>query len=192
MAAIRLATATDAAAICAIYRPIVETTVISFETEPPGETEMRRRIRETLHTHPWLVAEHGGEVIGYAYAGPHRSRAAYQWSAEVSVYVHPAHQRQGHAGRLYRALLSTLRLQGFLNAYAGIALPNPASVRLHESLGFRPVGVYERIGFKAGMWHDVGWWQLRLQEVEEEPAPPRSLSELSMAPALADALRSDA
>ncbi len=124
-------------------------------------------------THPWLVAERGGELLGYAYACRHRERPAYRWSTDVSVYVDEGHWRQGVARRLYASLFEHLRRQGFRAACAGITLPNVASVALHECLGFAPVGVYRRIGWKAGAWRDVGWWQLELSmEDHEPPAEP--------------------
>lgn len=172
---LRLATEADAAAVRAIYAPLVETTAISFEAVPPSVEEIARRVRTTLATHPWLVAEADGALAGYAYAGPHRSRSAYQWSAEVSVYVGAASRRQGVAHRLYRALFEVLRLQGFANAYAGITLPNAPSEAFHAACGFEPVGVYRRVGFKHGAWHDVAWSQLRLRE-DDDPAPPRPLA----------------
>ncbi len=172
---VRLATEADAPAIRAIYAPLVEETVISFEHAPPSEDEMAKRIRTTLATHPWLVIEIDGEVAGYAYAGSHRSRTAYQWVAEVSVYVHPEYRRRRVAQALCTALFDGLRFLGYVNAYAGIALPNEASVTLHEALGFEPVGIYRRVGFKHEAWHDVGWWQLRLQE-DDAPEPPRPLA----------------
>ena len=174
MTRLRLATEADALAIHTIYAPLVEETVISFEHAPPSEEEIARRIRTTLATHPWLVAEIDGAVAGYAYAGPHRGRTAYQWATEVSVYVHAGYRRRGVGHALYAGLFDALRLLGFVNAYAGIALPNPASVALHEGLGFEPVGVYRRVGFKHGTWHDVGWWQLRLRE-DAAPQPPHAL-----------------
>ena len=137
---------------------------------------MRERIGTTLETLPWLVAERDGAVAGYAYAGPHRSRAAYRWSADVSVYVGEVHRERGVGRGLYRALLAVLRLQGFFNAYAGIALPNPASVGLHELMGFERVGVYESVGYKHGEWHDVGWWAKTLQDHDDDPEPPRALA----------------
>jgi L-amino acid N-acyltransferase YncA len=121
---------------------------------------------------PWLVCEHRGELLGYAYASPHRVRAAYQWSVDVSVYIHAQARRSGVGRGLYRSLFALLTLQGFYHAYAGITLPNPASVGLHESLGFQPVGVYRSVGYKLGAWHDVGWWQLALQERVPAPEPP--------------------
>jgi L-amino acid N-acyltransferase YncA len=174
-AAVRLATPEDAAAVQGIYAPIVRDTVISFEVQPPSVAEMQQRIVDTLARWPWLVCEHDGEVLGYAYAGKYRVRAAYQWSVDVSVYIHERARRRGIGRALYRALLGSLALQGFYNAQAGITLPNVGSVRLHESIGFRPIGVYRKIGYKLGAWHDVGWWQLVLQAHTAAPLPPREL-----------------
>jgi L-amino acid N-acyltransferase YncA len=171
-ATIRLATEQDAEGTLAIYAPIVRTTPISFELEPPGVDEMRQRIADTLAYLPWLVCEDHGAMLGYAYASKHRVRAAYQWSVDVSVYVHAPARRAGVGRALYTSLLKILVLQGYYNALAGIALPNPASVGFHEALGFRPVGVYRAIGYKLGAWYDVGWWQLALQESSLRPDPP--------------------
>jgi phosphinothricin acetyltransferase len=175
-AVIRLATERDAEQIAAIYAPNVTHTIISFEFEPPTAHEMRRRIEATLQRYPWLVCErHDGTVLGYAYAGAHGSRVAYQWSVDVSVYVHEDARRMGVARALYASLFAALKLQGFYNAYAGATLPNPASVGLHESVGFRPVGVYRGVGYKLGAWHDVGWWHLPLRERVAHPDPPAEL-----------------
>jgi L-amino acid N-acyltransferase YncA len=172
---IRLATAADAAAVAAIYGPIVEDTSISFETAVPGAAEMAGRIESVLAYAPWLVWADGGEVQGYAYASRHNDRAAYLWSVNVSVYVHAAHRRRGLARSLYACLFELLRLQGFYTAHAGITLPNAPSVATHESLGFALVGVYRSVGFKRGAWHDVGWWQLPLRAREGVPRPPGGL-----------------
>jgi len=180
---IRLATTADAPGAQAIYAPVVRETAISFELEPPTVEEMRRRIVKTLERWPWLVCERHGEVLGYVYAGPHRTRPAYQWSVDVSVYVHASARRSGVGRALYRSLLSLLTLQGFCQAYAGITLPNPASVGLHESLGFTPVRVYRGVGYKLGAWHDVGWWQLTLQAHVSPPAAPRDLGAVCESPA---------
>ncbi|MBV9868874.1 MAG: N-acetyltransferase [Abitibacteriaceae bacterium] len=172
---IRLAHAADAAQVQGIYRPYVTDTVISFEIEPPSTAAMRQRIENTLPHFPWLVCEHQGAVIGYVYAAAHSARAAYLWSVDVSVYIHQHHHRAGVGKALYASLFEMLRLQGFYNAYAGATLPNPASVGLHEAMGFQPVGVYEAVGYKFGAWHSVGWWQLALQQRVATPAPPLAL-----------------
>jgi L-amino acid N-acyltransferase YncA len=170
---IRTARPADAPAIAAIYAPIVESTTISFELEAPTVDEMRRRIESTLEHLPWLVAVDGSDAVqGYAYAGRHRERAAYQWSVDVTAYVHEALRGQGIGKALYGRLFEELVALGYCQAFAGIALPNAASIGLHESVGFEPLGVYRRVGYKRGTWHDVGWWQKSLQAVEH-PAPPR-------------------
>lgn len=176
--AIRLATESDAGRITDIYAPIVSDTIISFEWESPTADEMRGRIENTLERFPWLVYEPHGSVLGYAYAGAHRSRGAYQWSVDVSAYVHEEERRQGVGRALYTSLFAILALQGFYNACAGIALPNPASVGMHESVGFRPVGVYRAVGYKFDAWHDVGWWQLTLQDKTSFPESPVDLPEV--------------
>lgn len=180
---IRLATGRDGAAVAEIYRPMVASTAISFEVDPPDEREMRRRIEETLSDFPWLVCEDRGRVIGYAYGTCHRVRAAYQWSVDTSVYVHPDFHRGGVGRGLYTSLFRVLGAQGFVNAYAGITLPNPRSVGLHEAMGFRPVGVYRKVGYKLGEWHDVGWWQLLLQPQPPTPRLPLNLRRIEDDPA---------
>jgi L-amino acid N-acyltransferase YncA len=175
-ARIRIAGAHDAQAIAEIYRPFVERTAISFETEPPTRQQIEHRISETMATHPWLVCEVGQQVAGYAYATRHRARAAYQWSVDTSVYVDERHWRQGIARGLYASLFPILAVQGFCNAFAGIALPNPGSVGLHEAMGFTPIGVYERVGYKLGAWRDVGWWQRPLTALERPPEQPLNLA----------------
>jgi len=169
---IRLATLSDAEAIAAIYRPIVETTAISFETVAPDRDEMAQRLADTLASYPWLVCEVDGRLAGYAYATKHRVRAAYQWSVDTSVYVDAACRRSGAGRGLYQSLFAILAAQGFFNAFAGIALPNAASVALHEAVGFAPLGVYRHVGFKLGAWHDVGWWQLGLRAHGASPDAP--------------------
>lgn len=172
MGSIRLADARDAAAVAAVYRPFVDSTVISFETEPPDEREMRGRILDTLETFPWLVYESDGAVVGYAYATKHRVRAAYRWSVDTAVYIDAAHHRRGIGRGLYASLFAILAQQRYVNAYAGITLPNPASVGLHEAAGFQPVGIYRQVGHKLGAWHDVGWWELALRDRPKEPEEP--------------------
>src|SRR4051794_15900797 len=165
----------DGAACARIYAPYVEDHVASFEQVAPDATEMARRIADTSRTHPWLVLERDGTVGGFAYGAPHRARAAYRWAADVSVYVDPTHHGSGAGRALYAELLERLRAQRLYTVCAGITLPNAASVALHESFGFTLVGVYRAIGFKAGAWRDVGWWQLALRPPDDhpdEPAPP--------------------
>lgn len=174
--------AADAASVAAIYRPAVEASIASFEEIAPAAEDMAARMRAILDRTPWLVAEVDGVVAGYAYAAGHRERAGYRWSVDISVYVDGAAHRRGIGRGLYDALLPILRRQGFVNAYAGIALPNPASVALHEAIGMRLVGVYERVGFKFGAWHDVAWYQLRLLEPAGVPAEPIPLPELEPPP----------
>jgi phosphinothricin acetyltransferase len=165
----------DAAACAAIYAPAVAAAT-SFEEEAPAAGAMAERIARTTATHPWLVAEVGGEVVGFAYACEHRARAAYRWAVDVSIYIAEGNRGGGVGRELYGELFERLRAQGFRVACAGVTLPNVASVALHESLGFVPVGVYRRIGWKRGAWHDVGWWQLELDPDGEgppgEPSPP--------------------
>jgi phosphinothricin acetyltransferase len=175
---IRFAAETDATQLLEIYAPIVTATAISFEEEPPTRPEMAGRIRGTLEQYPWLVCEEAGHVLGYAYAAGYRSRSAYRWAVEVTVYVRPEAQQRGVASALYTSLLGILRLQGFINALAGIALPNDASVALHEQFGFKPVGVLQDVGFKLTRWHDVEWWALHLQEASDPPDVPKPLPEV--------------
>jgi phosphinothricin acetyltransferase len=173
--AIRFADVGDAAGIAAIYAPNVAASAISFEAEPPTPAAMRERIESTLALLPWLVCERGGELLGYAYASPHSERAAYAWSLNVSVYVAAGGRRQGIGRALYTSLFALARLGGYYSAHAAVTLPNAASVGLHESLGFLPVGVFRAVGFKRGAWHDVGWWQLELRPRSGVPAPPLAL-----------------
>lgn len=166
----------DAAACAAIYAPHVDSAPTSFEERPPNTAEMGARIQRVSATHPWLVAAAGGEPVGYAYACRYMERPAYRWAASVSVYVAEGQRGQGLGTRLYEALLERLRRQRFQIACAGITLPNQPSVALHERLGFTAVGVSRRVGWKAGAWRDVGWWQLELvpagPETPAEPLPP--------------------
>ena len=185
---IRLAMAEDAEAILAIYAPIVRDSAISFELEPPTLAEMRGRIDAGAPSLPWLVCERAGALLGYAYAGPHRTRAAYRWSVETSVYVAAGAQRHGVARALYSSLVAILGLQGYRNLYAIITLPNPASVAFHEALAFAPIGVHRGAGHKLGAWHDVGWWQRRIGEDVHDPTPPLPLSAVCSLPRWESAL----
>lgn len=182
MTAIRLAALHDAAAIQAIYAPIVRETAISFELEAPSVDEIAGRMDKTVKSFPWLVYEYDQQIVGYAYATKHRERAAYQWSVDVTVYVQPNRHRSGIGRALYTTLFSLLRLQGFYSAYAGIALPNDKSIGLHRALGFEAVGVYHNVGCKLGRWHDVSWWQLKLQEPVPVPSAPLPLDAIQDSP----------
>jgi phosphinothricin acetyltransferase len=179
---LRLATERDGAGVAEIYDPIVRSTAISFEVDPPGEIEMSRRIGKTLPAYPWLVCEHHGRIAGYAYASSHKPRAAYQWSVETSVYIHADFRRCGVGRGLYQSLFQILKAQGFCSVYAGATLPNAGSAGLHESAGFQPVGIYRNAGYKMGSWHDVGWWQLALQPQPVTPQPPLSIDQLRSDP----------
>lgn len=176
---IRVATTDDAAAIADIYRLYVEESAISFEHVAPGPVRMVERIERTLQTYPWLVFDEG-EVLGYAYASPFGDREAYRWSATVSVYVRQGFARKGIGRRLLAPLLEVLERQGHVAAFAGITLPNPSSVGLFESFGFEPVGVQRGVGFKAGAWRDVGWWQRDLGSRPARPERPVPFAALSL------------
>lgn len=169
----------DAERIAEIYRPHVDDGVASFEEKAPTAEEMAERMRSVLAWTPWLVAEdENGRVIGYAYASRHRERAGYRWSVDISVYVHQEWQRRGVGRELYTELLAILRRQGFVNVYAGITLPNPGSVRLHESIGMRLIGVYEGVGYKFAQWLDVAWYGMPLVEPAGRPTDPLPFPEL--------------
>jgi len=161
---IRSATRHDAAAIHAIYAPFVEKTVISFEEIPPTIDEMEGRIEATLKSYPYVVAEREGQIVGYAYAGPHQERSAYRFSVEVTAYVAEGAWRSGVGRALYSVLLPELAQKGFHAAFAGVTLPNPGSVGLLEAVGFEYLGVYREVGFKFGQRLDVGWWQSLLSK----------------------------
>ena len=177
---LRPATSADAARIAEIYEPSVTESSTSFEEAPPNARDMAARVESTLETHPWLVCTERGHVIGYAYAAPHRSRHAYQWSTEVSVYIDRDAHRRGAASRLYRTLFDVLARQGYANVYAGITLPNEASVAFHRAIGFETIGTYELIGYKRGAWHDVLWLGMRLEiDDSRPPAAPIPFAQLA-------------
>lgn len=177
---IRFAREDDAAAIAEIYGPSVQAAAISFETEAPDAQEMKRRLAHTMPQHPWLVCEVAGlsttpgarRVAGYAYASKHQERSAYRWSVNVSVYIDERCRRAGIGRGLYTSLFAILNAQGYVNAYAGITLPNPGSVGLHEAMGFEQLVVYRNVGYKFGAWHDVGWWQRPLAAPAPSPSEP--------------------
>ena len=169
---IRTATTRDAAACAAVYAPYVTDTAISFETEPPSTAEMARRIDDA---HAWFVLEDDGHVAGFAYAHRFAERAAYRWSCETSIYLERGRRRTGAGRALYVALFERLRDTGFCRALAGMTLPNEASAGLHRALGFEPAGVYRRVGWKHGAWHDVAWVQKDLRATEGCTLPPGPL-----------------
>jgi L-amino acid N-acyltransferase YncA len=164
----RAARASDAEQLLAIYRPFVEQTAVSFELEAPSLHEFSARITKALAGWHWLVAEHDGQCLGYAYGSMHRDRPAYRWSVEVSAYVHQDYRRKGVGKALYLELFSALAARGFCRALAGVTLPNEASVALHSSVGFTPVGTFAAVGRKFDAWHDVSWFQRKLRDL-----PPR-------------------
>ncbi len=178
-ATFRLATIEDASQIQVIYAPIVKDTFISFEEVVPDISEIGERIQKTLTQYPYLICEIDGQVAGYAYASAFRPRAAYQWVTETTIYVHPDFHRQGIARGLYTTLLNVLCEQGYLNVIGVIALPNDASVNLHENLGFKKIGVFENMGYKINGWRDTGWWQLELNPMPSNPQPPQPIANIS-------------
>jgi phosphinothricin acetyltransferase len=169
---IRTASPSDSGDIVRIYAPYVTNTAITFDEEVPTVAMMSGKIRDTLAKHPFLVAELGERVVGYAYASEFRPRASFRWSVETTVYVSRDSQRQGVGRALYNVLLSTLTRQGFVTAYGVITLPGVASVALHESFGFARIAVFHAVGFKLGAWHDVGFWERRLNTATNRPTEP--------------------
>jgi phosphinothricin acetyltransferase len=172
---IRLAQPDDASEIQRLYAPVVRETAISFEVAVPSVGQMRTRLMTARTTYPWFVAYAGRKLIGYAYASQHRVRQAYRWSVDVGVYVDPTAHLRGVASALYRVLFDTLRSQHFTAAFAGIVLPNEASIALHQRFGFELVGTYRNVGYKAGAWRDVSWWQLDLENRRNPPPEPEPL-----------------
>ncbi|MEO7997308.1 MAG: N-acetyltransferase family protein [Gemmatimonadaceae bacterium] len=175
---IRLATVADGDAIARIYRPAVIDSATSFEIVAPQGKEMGVRVERTLQRTPWLVCENGNDVVGYAYANTHHERPAYQWSVDTTVYVREDQHRTGVGRALYMSLFAILVRQGFYSAYAGITLPNEASIGLHTSIGFTPVGVYRGVGFKHGAWRDIAWLERELAPRNRMPNHPVSLPTL--------------
>ena len=166
---VRHANEDDAEACAAIYAPYVTDTAITFEYEPPSADEMARRIAAAQRAHAWLVLEDDGRVVGYAYGGPYKERAAYRWSSEVSVYLETGRRRSGSGRLLYEALFERLAERGFHTLVAGMTLPNDASEGLHRAMGFEPIGIFRRVGWKHGQWRDVAWAQRSLGTEDEPP-----------------------
>ena len=175
----RLAMPEDAQSVLDIYAPIVFNTSISFEETPPNEIEMRARIEKTIEKYPWIVAtKSDSKILGYAYASSHRERSAYKWSVDVSVYVGEEFRGQNLGKKLYKELFKILQKQNYYRAFAGIVLPNEASICLHESMGFTRLGTYRDVGYKHNKWHDVGWWELTLKGPDLLPNAPLRLKEM--------------
>ena len=169
---VRSASQADAEACAAIYAPYVTDTAITFEAVSPTTEEMAARISAALRSHAWMVLEDEGRVVGYAFGGPFKSRAAYRWSCEVSVYIERGRRRTDAGRALYEALFARLAERGFRTAVAGMTLPNDASLGLHRAMGFEAVGTYRRIGWKHDAWHDAAWMQRPLSPAADPPAEP--------------------
>ncbi|MGH3940420.1 MAG: GNAT family N-acetyltransferase [Pseudonocardiaceae bacterium] len=170
---VRDASERDAEACVAIYAPYVTDTAITFESDPPPPAEMAERIAVAMRTHAWVVLEDEDRVIGYAYGGPFKSRMAYRWACEVSVYLERGRRRTGGGRLLYATLFARLAERGFRTAVAGMTLPNDASAGLHRAMGFESVGIFRRIGWKHDTWHDVAWVQRTIASDQDPPAEPR-------------------
>ena len=178
MSSIRIANSEDAKAVLSIYSPFILQTGVTQETEVPAEDAFQQRIINTLKERPWLVCEIENEIAGFAYAGKHRERKGYQWCIEPSVYIDEKYYRYGIAKALYTALFEILKIQGFVNAYAVITLPNEKSVSFHKNFGFKHLTTYTRIGYKLGKWHDVDWWELQINAHQKFPESPLMFSDL--------------
>ena len=175
---IRIATKNDAEGMLEIYTPFILHSGITQETELPSIEEFQKRILSNLEERPWLVCEIDKQIAGYAYAGKHRERKGYQWCTEPSVYVHEKFYRYGVANALYTALFEILKLQGYVNAYAVITLPNEKSISFHKKFGFEYLTTYPKIGYKLGQWHDVGWMKYDINPHIENPADPLKFSSI--------------
>ena len=187
---IRLASMADASQIRDIYAPIVRETPTSFEYDVPTVSDIEERITKALHQYPWLVCDINGQIAGYTYGSSFRPRTAYQWTTEVTAYIHSEFHRRGIGRGLYTSLFTILREQGYVNAVSVITVPNDASIGLHESMGFEKIGVFMNMGYKFEGWHSTGWWQLELCPMPSNPQPPTSITELSKQPHFGDLLQS--
>lgn len=168
---IRPASVADAPVICSIYNHYLLNTWFTFEEEAVGEGEMSGRIQEVTATFPWVVLQDRDEVVGYACANRWKSRCAYRYSAESTVYLRPDCIGRGFGRQLYESLIAKLRDAGMHSVIGGIALPNDGSQHLHEKIGFRKVAHFEQVGWKFNRWIDVGYWELILSEESPKPAP---------------------
>lgn len=186
---IRLATPKDGEAILNIYKYYIENTAITFETEVPSVEAFEERIENTLSRFPWLVCEVDDVVAGYAYASKHRERAAYQWSADLSIYVDEKYHRRHIAKALYQVLEETLRLQGYYTVFAGVTSPNPKSEAFHATYGFDTVGVFENVGYKLEQWWGVKWFKYTLTDYQKKPTAPKEFPEVKNAEVFGEILR---
>lgn len=176
---IRLATEADSAQILEIYKPFIMDTVITFEYDVPSLVDFTKRINNIQKKYPWLVCEIDGNIVGYAYASPFHERAAYDWSVDFSIYINPKYHGKRIGKALYFALVEVLKLQGYCNAYALVTLPNVKSEGIHESFGFKSVGVCKKVGYKFGEWRDVKWFELELQKHSKVPPVLKIINEIS-------------
>ena len=175
---IRFAKKEDADAVLRIYKTYITDTAVTFETEEPTVAAFEERMERITAVFPWLVCEIDGEIAGYAYASRHGERAAYRWSADLSVYIDERYHRCGIATALYEALLAILRKQGYYTVYAGVSTPNPESEAFHTAFGFRNVGVFQNVGYKLGAWRGVTWYELPIKEYAEFPEETVSIGTL--------------
>lgn len=175
---IELATPNDAEEILAIYAPYIKNTAITFEYDVPTIEQFRHRMETVLETYPWIVYKENGVIAGYAYVGQFRTRAAFMWDVESSIYLHPDFHGRGIAIKLYDALTALLKLQGFVNMYAFISVPNESSQRLHEKVGFQPIGIYEKSGYKFNQWYSLLAMNKKLNDCEH-PNSYRKITELT-------------
>jgi len=179
---IRLIEDNDAQAVLNIYAPYVLNTYITFEYEVPPIEEFSQKIRTISSQYPWLVCLQNDRIIGNAYASEHRHRTAYKWSPESTVYLSEDVYGKGIGTILYSTLIEILKLQGYFNVYAGVGIPNEKSERLHRSVGFQELGIFKKVGYKLGKWHDTKWFQLHLQDHIINPEPPISIKGISESP----------
>lgn len=178
MEEIRLIEPDDINEVFSIYCYYIENTVISFEIVPPALSEFTTRVITISNNYPWLVYVKDNKIIGYAYGSKHREREAYQWSADVSVYLHKEATGKGIGTKLYKALFTLMENLGYYNLYAGISLPNEKSIRIHEKFGFSLIGIYKKVGFKFNRWIDVGWWVKSIKSNTVPPEPPIPIKDL--------------
>lgn len=172
---IRLIKETDAQPALDIFRYYVDNTNISFEYDPPTLEEYIQRIKTNTEKYPWLVCLNNDKLIGFAYGSTHRYRTAYQWSPESTIYLAPNFHSKGIGRILYETLFEVMKLQGYFNVFAGVALPNEKSIRLHRAMGFDDIGIFKNVGYKHSSWIHTHWFQLLLNEHKLNPSTPTKL-----------------